>query len=35
MTVKNRHTVKQLQSLAKAEKNKPLAVRIAVVKRTG
>ena len=31
MTVKNRHTVKQLQSLAKAEKNKSLAVRIQTI----
>ena len=31
MTVKNRHTIKQLLSLAKSEKNKRLAVRIQAV----
>ena len=31
MTVKNRHTIRQLQSLAKAEKDKPLAVRIQTI----
>ena len=31
MTVKNRHTIKQLQSLARTEKDKSLAVRIQTI----
>lgn len=31
MTIKNRHTIKQLQAWAKAEKNKPLAAHIQTI----